>query len=95
MVFKPRTSHDIQMPRQVDPEGADSALLRAEVTDALHRAGYLDARRVSVVVHGRSVTLEGFVATRSEVDTAGEVAGRVAGVRRVDNRLNMQPALAS
>jgi osmotically-inducible protein OsmY len=93
MVFKPQTFHE--MPPQAELDNPTSALVEANVAEALSRAGHLDASRVTVVVHSGAVTLEGFVSSRSEVDTAGEVAGRVAGVRRVDNRLLIQTALAS
>ena len=93
MVFKPQTFHEI--PPQAEMDNPTGALVEADVAEALGRAGTLDASRVSVIMRGNVVTLEGFVSTRSEVDTAGEVAGRVEGVRRVDNRLQIQTALAS
>ena len=93
MVFKPQTFHEI--PPQAEMDNPTRALVEADVADALGRAGTLDASRVTVIMHGDVVTLDGFVSTRSEIDTAGEVAGRVEGVRRVDNRLQIQTALAS
>ena len=93
MVFKPQTFHEL--PPQAELDDPTHALLEAEVADALGRAGALDASRITVVTRGGVVTLDGFVGSRSEVDIAGEAAGRVEGVGRVDNRIQMQAALAS
>ena len=93
MSLQPRT-FDEMLPQE-SAESLDGMLSAADVVEALSRAGQLDASRVSVVEQRGNVTLDGFVATRSEVDIAGEVAGRVAGVRHVDNRLNVQPAIVS
>lgn len=93
MVFKPQTFHEI--PPQAELDDPTAALVEADVAEALSRAGTLDASRVTVTMRDGVITLDGFVSTRSEVDTAGEAAGRVEGVSRIDNRLLIQTALAS
>lgn len=90
MVFKPQTFHEI--PSQAEMDNPTDATLEADVAEALGRAGLVDASRVSVTTNGAIVTLDGFVGSRSEVETAGEVAGRVEGIKRVDNRLQIQAA---
>lgn len=90
MIFKPQTFHEI--PPQAEIDDPTDAVLEADVAEALGRAGLVDASRVSVTTKGAVVTLDGFVGSRVEVDTAGEVAGRVDGVERVDNRLRVQAA---
>lgn len=90
MVFKPQTFHEI--PPQAEMDNPTDASLEADVAAALGRAGLVDASRVSVTTKGAVVTLDGFVGSRVEVDSAGEVAARVEGVGRVDNRLQVQSA---
>ena len=92
MVFKPQTLHNV--PPQAELDDPADAVLEAEVAEALGRTGLLDASRVTVTVQGATVNLAGFVVSRSELDTAGEVAGRVEGVAAVDNRLLVQSAVA-
>ncbi|MGV3550351.1 BON domain-containing protein [Rhizobium sp.] len=85
--------------REISPESlhrtAGMPNLETEVADALGRAPAFDASRVRVTRHDTVLTLEGFVNSRSEMDMAGEIAGRVRGVQRIDNRLYVRAALAS
>ena len=90
MVFKPQTFHE--SPPQSEMDNPTDAVVEASVAEALGRAGLVDASRVSVTMTGAVVTLDGFVGSRSEVETAGEVARRVEGVKAVNNRLGIQAA---
>lgn len=90
MVFKPQTVHEV--PPQAELDDPADATLEVDVAEALARAGMIDASRVTVTPRREMVTLDGFVGSRSEVDMAGEVAGRVEGVKGVDNRLLVQTA---
>ena len=90
MVFKPQRFHET--PPQVERDYPTDAMLEAGVAEALGRAGPVDATRVFVTAHGAAVSLDGFVGSDSERATAGEVAGRVEGVKSVDNRLSVQAA---
>ena len=90
MVFKPQTFHEV--PPQVQIDNPTDAVLEADVAEALGRAGLVDASRISVTVKGVAATLDGFVGSRTEIETAEEVARRVKGVDRVDNRLQVQAA---
>jgi len=91
MVFKPQTFHEI--PPQVEIDNPTDASLEADVAEALGRAGLVDASRVGVTATGAVITLDGFVGSRSEVETAGEIAARVDGVKDVDNRLLVHSAI--
>ena len=88
MVFKPQTFHEI--PSQAEMDDPTNSHLEADVAEALARAGALDASRVEVTATDGAITLEGFVTSRSEIAAAGEVAGRIAGERAVDNRLMVE-----
>ena len=91
MVFKPQTFHEI--PPQVEIDDPTDAVLEADVAAALGRAGLVDASRVIVTTMGAVVTLDGFVGSLFEVETAGEIAARVEGVKDVDNRLQVQSVI--
>jgi osmotically-inducible protein OsmY len=91
MVFKPQTFHEV--PPQVEIENPTDALLEADVAEALGRAGLVDASRVGVTARGSVITLDGFVGSRFEVETAGEIAARVEGVKEVDNGLLVHSAI--
>ena len=90
MVFKPQTFHEV--PPQVEIDNPTDAVLEADVAEALGRAGLVDASRISVTVKGVAATLDGFVGSRTEIETAEEVARRIKGVDHVDNRLQVQAA---
>ena len=90
MIFKPQTFHET--PPQAERDDPTDAMLEASVAEALGRAGLVDASRVSVITKGAIVILDGFVGSRPEIATAGEVAARVEGVRAIDNRLQVQAA---
>ncbi|PWE53986.1 BON domain-containing protein [Metarhizobium album] len=93
MVFKPATFHEL--PPTIEVENPTQAMLETAVADALGSDSALDATGVSVVARGATITLSGSVLTDEEVVRAIEVASRIDGVKRVDNRLSAQsPNLA-
>jgi len=91
MVFKPQTFHEI--PPQAEIDDPTSSVLEADVAEALSRTGALDASRVEVTVSNGTIMLAGFVGSRPEIDIAGEVAARVAGVAAIDNRLMVEAGI--
>jgi osmotically-inducible protein OsmY len=62
------------------------------ISAALHRTADLDARRVTVDVDGDVATLRGTVTTWTEYDSAERAAIGAPGIRRVDNRIVVEPA---
>jgi osmotically-inducible protein OsmY len=91
MIFKPQAFH--QIPPQIELDSPADAQLEVAVAAALGRAGLVDATRVSVTTRDAVVILDGFVGSPLEVEAAGEVAARVEGISRVDNRLQVQGAV--
>lgn len=91
MVFKPQTFHEI--PPQAEIDDPTSSLLEADVAEALARAGSVDASRVEVTAARGTITLEGFVGSLPEIQTAGEVAASVEGVTVIDNRLLVEAGM--
>lgn len=91
MVFKPQTFHEI--PPQAEMDDPTSSLLEADVAGALARAGAIDASRIEVTAASGTITLQGFVGSLPEIDTAGEVAASVEGVTVVDNRLLVEAGM--
>lgn len=91
MVFKPQTFHEL--PPQAEMDDPMDAVLEADAAEALVRAGALDASRIDVTIRGTAACLDGFVGSRSEIDMAGEIVGKVDGIKAVDNRLMVQSAV--
>ena len=69
--------------------GGDAALTELKVKAALLEKLGTDALGIKVTVVGDKVTLTGAVKKRSTEEIAEEVARSVAGVRKVDNRLEI------
>jgi len=61
------------------------------VRDALARDGRIPAERIQCTVYDGVVTLEGTVDSRRTCADAERVVRRIAGVRRVDDRLVVRP----
>ena len=91
MVFKPQTFHEI--PPHAEMHDPTTAMLEAGVAEALARAGAIDASRVEVTAANGAITLQGFVSSLAEIETAGEVAESVAGVTVIDNRLLVETGM--
>jgi osmotically-inducible protein OsmY len=91
MVFKPQTFHEI--PPQAEMSDPTPSVLEATVAEALARAGAIDASRVTVTLANGIITLQGFVGSLAEIETAGDVAASVEGVTVIDNRLLVEAGM--
>ena len=69
------------------------AALTTKVKTALARdAGLGTAVDINVQSYRGVVQLNGFVNTREQIRSAGDVAGRIEGVSKVENNLRVKPA---
>jgi len=68
-----------------------SADVQAKIEEELRRAAELDAHRVQIEIQGHKVILRGSVRCMAEWDEAETAAGRVPGVKEVENRLTIEP----
>lgn len=86
---------------RVEPESRrtgeyiDDKTLEARVAAALARSDDVSVTAVEVEAYRGEVSLGGFVASAEEKLRAGEVAGNVAGVRKVVNSIAIRPPAAS
>ena len=72
-------------------KAVDSSRIKADIEDALERQAEREARRIGVSVKDGVVMLTGRVRSWVEKDTIDRVVGFAAGVRRVDDRLIVDP----
>lgn len=77
--------------RQTSSSYFDDAAVTARVKTAIFNEPGLKVLDISVTTEDRVVHLVGTVKTRAERTKAGEVAGKVEGVRRVKNDLLLKP----
>lgn len=73
-------------------EHIDDAVVTTKVKTALVQADGVDAVDVNVDTHLGVVQLSGFVDTEAEAAQAERVASGVAGVKRVENKLELKSA---
>jgi osmotically-inducible protein OsmY len=67
--------------------------VRRRIVQALHRNADLDAHRIDVAIgDDDAVVLTGTVRSWSERDAAERAAGSAPGIRRVDNRILVEPS---
>jgi osmotically-inducible protein OsmY len=67
--------------------------VRRRIVQALHRNADLDARHIDVAIgDDDAVVLTGTVKSWSERDAAERAAGSAPGIRRVDNRIIIEPS---
>ena len=72
---------------------ASDAALTTKVKTALAKdAGLGTAVNINVQSYRGEVQLNGFVNTQEQIRSAGDVAGRVEGVTKVQNNLQVKPA---
>jgi osmotically-inducible protein OsmY len=69
----------------------DSSRIKADIEDALERQAEREARRIGVSVKDGVVMITGRVRSWVEKDTIDRVVGFATGVRRVDDRLIVDP----
>lgn len=72
-------------------EHVDDAVVTTKVKTALVQADQVDALDVKVDTHRGVVQLSGFVDNEAEAEQAERIAARVAGVERVENRIELKP----
>ena len=58
----------------------------------LHHSADIHSRRISVTVSNEVVTLQGTVRSWLQREAAERAAGSAPGIRRVDNRMVVEPA---
>nr|WP_236655084.1 BON domain-containing protein [Burkholderia pyrrocinia] len=63
--------------------------LKRQVYAALAKHKEIEAGNISIVAKDGAVTLNGTVTDASQIDTVGEVARNVRGVKSVTNRLSV------
>jgi len=74
-------------------EFTSDAALTAKVKTALAKdAGLGTATNINVQSYRGVVQLNGFVNSSEQIRSAGDVAGRVDGVTKVENNLKVKPA---
>jgi len=66
--------------------------VRHRIAEALHRMADVNAKSVTVVVHGSEATLSGTVATWAQRDAAEHAAEAAPGVSVVRNLITVKPA---
>jgi osmotically-inducible protein OsmY len=67
--------------------------LRRRIAGALHRCADIDARSLTIVIEGSTVTLDGEVDSWSEVEAAEKAVMHAPGVTEVVNRIRVVPQL--
>lgn len=72
----------------------DDAVLTARIKTEMTADGRVSPTRVNVDTLNGIVTLKGEVPTQQEKDAAAQVAGKIEGVKRVENQLTVNPATA-
>lgn len=67
--------------------GPSDATITASVNSAFASHQELSAQRIHVETQKGTVVLSGYVKTIRQSDTAGDIAGKIAGVKSVQNEL--------
>lgn len=67
--------------------------LRRRIVGALHRCADIDARSLTIVLEGSTVTLDGEVDSWSEVEAAEKAVMHAPGITEVNNRIRVAPQL--
>ncbi len=80
----------VQTSERTAGEAVDDTVITAKVKTALAQDLDVAARDVNIATREGVVQLAGFVDNSSQKSKAGEVARRVAGVKQVDNQLEVK-----
>ncbi len=75
----------------IAPRAVDASGVKRQIEEALERQAEREARRIGVSVLDGVVTLTGTVRSWAERNAVDRVAGYAQGVRRVDDRLTVDP----
>ncbi len=75
----------------VAAKAVDTTRLKTDIEDALERQAEREARRIGITIKDGVVMLTGRVRSWVEKDTIDRVVGFAPGVRRVDDRLVVDP----
>jgi osmotically-inducible protein OsmY len=75
----------------IAPKAVDAAFVKRQIEEALERQAEREARRIGVSISDGVVTLTGTVRSWAERNAIDRVAGYAQGVRRVDDRLTVDP----
>lgn len=75
----------------VMPKPVDASKLKAEIEAALGRQAEREANRIGVTVKDGVVILTGRIRSWSERNAIDHIVGSAAGVRRVDDRMTVDP----
>ncbi|MEO8681578.1 MAG: BON domain-containing protein [Vicinamibacterales bacterium] len=67
--------------------------LRRRIAGALHRCADIDAKCLTIVIEGSTVTLDGEVDSWTEVEAAEKAVMHAPGVTEVNNRIRVSPQL--
>jgi osmotically-inducible protein OsmY len=87
-----RSVRGVQNHIEVSPQTTQRDV-RRRIVQALHRNADLDARHIDVAIgDDDAVVLTGTVKSWSERDAAERAAGSAPGIRRVDNRMIVEPS---
>ena len=81
---------DAKVDGKTEGQVIDDEALTKSVEKALKNSEAFKFPDVVVVVNKGEVQLSGFVADRGQKDAAGDMAKRVAGVRNVDNKIEVK-----
>jgi osmotically-inducible protein OsmY len=75
--------------------GVAASEVQRKIEEALRRSAEIDARRITVEANGNQVTLRGTVRSWAEREEAERAAYAAPGVTKVDNRIVVDPSLAT
>jgi len=75
----------------VAAKALDASRIKTDIEEALERQAEREARRIGITIKDGVVTLTGRVRSWVEKDTIDRVVGFAPGVRRVDDRLVVDP----